>query len=714
MKRIMLMGLAAVLAGCLAVTESTSEEPSAPVALSAPVKPSVPSAPVAPAPVKAALYIGKGTFGIGAYSWLEIAAFAEGMETKLVDGAAIQAGALDDRDILIMPGGSSWTTRDELGTNGAARVKAFIRRGGGYVGTCAGAFLVSESSDSHRNMLNLVPFTSRGGHSRADMMVRFNSRAKAVAGITPGRQRISYAGGPVFTPSLPVADSEYEILATYDSNINTWTDQPFPSMAGQAAVIAGRCGKGRIFISAVHPESDPADHYIIRGAFRFLTGRDIAWTLPTRTRGQLAIGVDMAKGMDLATAVRLQALMKGGEYDLRPVISDVLYSGTVAGVVTHLDRVIKPVAADLDALPALKALPSEAHGRLEVPARTGAPVKVASYTDKGGVSFNIVDRLALSSAFEVTPVTGADIAAGALKDFQMLLQPGGWSPTQYRQLGTNGCAAIDRFIRDGGSYYGICAGAFLASQTVKSPRANLIPWKDVDETTYRGWGPIRCQTTAEGLKYLGNSNTNRYVIYWGGPVFDPGTPIEGADVKPWVNYWGYNLCTSSPYPVQPMTGRAAILGGTLGKGKVFISGTHPEKDERTFDIVDSGIAYLTGVRPDPVKRNRARGALSVALEDTHEKEYVALYLNELIRDHRFDVRIGWDATELRHLDVVVTGDPYGPGLTPDSALAKFVARGGVVIVVVDTPAKAKVVEKNDWVVKIPTMKDIPAALARCL
>ena len=224
--------------------------------------------------VKTALYVGKGALGVGEYRWLELTTFAEGMDTTLVDAEMIKNGVLDDMDMLIMPGGRSWTISAELGKDGAKKVKEFIRKGGGYVGTCAGASLVSESSESHPKMLNLIPFTSRGGKCNADMVIRFNQRATDLAGIKKGTQRIAYAGGPIFTPSLPVSGTEVEIIATYDSNINTWTDKEMPSMAGQAAMIAGHVGKGRVFVSTVHPEADLADHYVIEGAFRYVTGRD--------------------------------------------------------------------------------------------------------------------------------------------------------------------------------------------------------------------------------------------------------------------------------------------------------------------------------------------------------------------------------------------------------------------------------------------------------
>ena len=70
-------------------------------------------------------------------------------------------------------------------------------------------------------------------------------------------------------------------------------------MAGQAAAVAGTYGDGRVFATALHPESDAADHDVLRGAVRYVARRDdIGWELPQRRRGQLSVGV-MCAGLIL-------------------------------------------------------------------------------------------------------------------------------------------------------------------------------------------------------------------------------------------------------------------------------------------------------------------------------------------------------------------------------------------------------------------------------
>ena len=63
------------------------------------------AASAAESPLRVAVYVGTGASNIGAYRWLEIASTAGNVVATPVDGETVRAGALDDADVLIMPGG---------------------------------------------------------------------------------------------------------------------------------------------------------------------------------------------------------------------------------------------------------------------------------------------------------------------------------------------------------------------------------------------------------------------------------------------------------------------------------------------------------------------------------------------------------------------------------------------------------------------------------
>jgi len=64
------------------------------------------------------------------------------VEVDVVQAKAIRAGGLEERiDVLVVPGGSSAQDVGLLGAEGLAAVRAFVEKGGGYCGICAGAYL---------------------------------------------------------------------------------------------------------------------------------------------------------------------------------------------------------------------------------------------------------------------------------------------------------------------------------------------------------------------------------------------------------------------------------------------------------------------------------------------------------------------------------------------------------------------------------------------
>lgn len=59
-------------------------------------------------------------------------------------------------------------------------------------------------------------------------------------------------------------------------------------------------------------------------------------------------------------------------------------------------------------------------------------------------------------------LSAADICAGELRRFRVLLVPGGWAAHKVRVLGESGKRRIARFLEEGGGYIGFCGGAGMA------------------------------------------------------------------------------------------------------------------------------------------------------------------------------------------------------------------------------------------------------------
>ena len=662
---------------------------------------SIPPSSATERPLRLAVYVGDGARGIGVFRWLELTALAKDVETLPVDADAIRGGALDDVDTLIVPGGSSVTMAKSLDADGRNRIKEFVARGGDYIGTCAGCCLVMAPNKARPVMLGLVPYTfgeAGGGQDRAELKIRFNDRAEALAGIKKGDMRIKFSRGPVPVPARTATNDAIEVVATYAGDINAQTDKQRPSKAGQAAALAGTYGKGRVFVFAVHPEMDVDDHVALRGAFRYVTGREVSWTYPQRRRGQLAVGCLCGSKFGVATARFIQKIVRSAEFDVVPVSSATLAEGARR----HLDTVIDPSSFTDDgaaALASLRCLAAEpAPVPVPFPEKVAHPIRAAIYNDKGGSCFPVAALLALAPEYELKILDAADYRAGALANVDLLVQPGGGCRAQYERLGPAGVEALRRYVTGGGRYYGICAGAFLASQPYDATkfsrcRVGLVPFRDDEPSHYRGWAPIKIDFTDEGREVFGASLTNRTVMYWGGPALIPGEPVADSDVKVLGRYAGRLINTCSPKPVADMLGKAAFVGGRVGKGKVFVSCPHPEKSEANFDIVRGGIRSLTGVAPSVVDTTRTRGALSVFFRAAKEKPAAEFYCGTLLRDRRFDVRSASsiDSNDLPHLDAIVIPVPEKEDDSP--RLRQFVANGGRLVVVADTDAKRARAEK---------------------
>ena len=304
-KIVLLFGAAAIVCGCTTTNvgsscSGTGEKQAAPLA----------------APLKVGVYADRGPGGIGAVEWFRLVDESPEMELHLLDGAAVRAGALDGLDLLVMPGGSSMTEFDSLGTNGVERMKAFVRNGGGYVGTCAGCCLLM---DGPKNRARMMPWNSSGseGHTMFPT-INLNAKGAKALGLKEGPHVMRYHGGPFLQPTTNViADAHMETWGTFDAEATfKGRINPKKQMYGSGAVVGGTYGKGRVFVTSAHPEYFNGTLYIIEAALKYVTGRTI--TFPPRARAPRVLSVGfLAKGISgVKTAKTAVALARAKDLDL--------------------------------------------------------------------------------------------------------------------------------------------------------------------------------------------------------------------------------------------------------------------------------------------------------------------------------------------------------------------------------------------------------------
>ena len=289
--------------------------------------------------VKVALYLDNGCRGGGVIHLAQLLKSSPDVSCDFLNAADVQAGRLAGYDVLVMPGGSGYDRYPQLGEEGFEKIRKYIREGGCYYGICAGIALAL--NDPKR--LRLIPYTRektppRGGFSAA---VKLNARAEELLGIPAGTRYFRYHDGPLPAKGEPVPDSEYEVLATFESEVMQKGRAASP-MYGMPAIIYGRYGKGKVLVSVIHPEYYPSTHDVLGAGFKPLVGRPITFTYPKKSARSLRVAYYASEidktGDTRTTVVDAVALAERPDVDVTFVSGEQIAEGAL----DHADVLLIP------------------------------------------------------------------------------------------------------------------------------------------------------------------------------------------------------------------------------------------------------------------------------------------------------------------------------------------------------------------------------------
>ena len=290
-----------------------------------------------PAPAKVGLYAGTGPRANGMAEYMRLVNDSPDMELTLLDADDIRSGALDGLDLVIIPGGDSRTEKRDLGPKGAEQIRRFLRNGGGYIGSCAGCCLLMDEVMDPERGIGIIPYCRTGSKGGYMMPVKVNAKGAAALGIEAKNYTIRYHRGPVLEPSTnAIADANFEIWGTYEEDFGKPGAKP--EMKGRGAMVGGTYGKGRVFAFSVHPENFPCTRELVRGAFRYVLGRDVVFPERKRKLGAYAVGwySNAVAGKDVAKTMLALDQMEG--VDLFPMASDEI----LVGMLDHVDMLVVP------------------------------------------------------------------------------------------------------------------------------------------------------------------------------------------------------------------------------------------------------------------------------------------------------------------------------------------------------------------------------------
>ncbi|PKS10986.1 hypothetical protein jhhlp_002745, partial [Lomentospora prolificans] len=175
--------------------------------------------------------------------------------------------------LLVFPGGADLGFCSVLNGAGNRRITEYVRRGGRFLGFCAGGYYGSarcefEVGDKKlevvgRRELAFFPGTCRGCahkgfeyHSEAGARAAKIKVAKDALNLgddVQGDISVYYNGGGVFVDAEVLKDKGVEILASYRGELDVDGGQ------GNAAVVYCPVGQGAAVLTGPHPEFTPAN-----------------------------------------------------------------------------------------------------------------------------------------------------------------------------------------------------------------------------------------------------------------------------------------------------------------------------------------------------------------------------------------------------------------------------------------------------------------------
>lgn len=209
-------------------------------------------------PIRVAVYDGPGA-GTSRADLVEVLGAAKGgikLQMQGLSPAAIRSGSLKDFDVLIHPGGSGGGQAKALEAEGREAVRDFVRKGGGFIGICAGAYLATDDYDWSLGLIEARVVDRRHwARGKGSVEVELSPAARDFFGAGAENISIFYAQGPLLSrrewdnPDAP----DYESLGIYRTGIAE-KGAPEGIMPGTSAIVRSTFEEGRVFLFSPHPE----------------------------------------------------------------------------------------------------------------------------------------------------------------------------------------------------------------------------------------------------------------------------------------------------------------------------------------------------------------------------------------------------------------------------------------------------------------------------
>ncbi|MBN1771165.1 MAG: hypothetical protein JXB32_07900 [Deltaproteobacteria bacterium] len=200
------------------------------------------------------------------------------------------------------------------------------------------------------------------------------------------------------------------------------------------------------------------------------------------------------------------------------------------------------------------------------------PIAVAVYRGRGVAEEGLRAALAAlrgDDRFEVREVSPEAIRRGALAERRVAFFSGGIGSVQGGELGPEGRRIVREFVREGGGYVGICAGAYLAIQG--PPQYHHLAIVAARNWSEDAW---RRGTAMLEVAPVGGGGPLR-LFYANGPVFRRDEREGLASWTALATYVDDRYCESCGTHAGELPGTPAILAASYGAGRIVLFSPNP-------------------------------------------------------------------------------------------------------------------------------------------
>lgn len=226
--------------------------------------------------------------------------------------------------------------------------------------------------------------------------------------------------------------------------------------------------------------------------------------------------------------------------------------------------------------------------------------RVAVFDDAGANETKVVRVLTNQPSLHVCQIGPDEMRPAVLRQFDVLVFPGGSGSKQGKAIGARGREHIRQFTSDGGGIVGICAGAYLCSShydwSLDLMNAAIfnqsidIPEVGRKSMWYRGTATdVDVEISPEGAEVLSLRGLHR-IRYQNGPILSPGKNAAA----PAYTELAWFRTENGIYDAQKgtMIGTPAVVRSDYGKGRVLAISPHFESTPDKESVIIRAVEFV--------------------------------------------------------------------------------------------------------------------------